>query len=81
MAIFSNRVPQNVPGKFYIDDQCTDCDLCRELAPNNIRRFDEGGYSYVYSQPATPEEIAACQEGVEGCPTFAVGNDGDNPQR
>ena len=80
MAIFADRYPQNVPGKYYITDQCTDCDLCRETAPNNIRRNDEGGHSYVYRQPTTPEEIAACEEGVQGCPTEAVGNDGEQPQ-
>lgn len=80
MAIFAERYPQNVPGKYYVTDQCTDCDLCREAAPNNIRRNDEGGYSYVYRQPTTPEEIAACEEGVQGCPTEAVGNDGDQDQ-
>jgi ferredoxin len=77
MATFQNRFPKNIPGKYYIDDQCTDCDLCRETAPNNIRRDDEMGMSYVYRQPTTPDEIAACEEGVGGCPTEAVGNDGD----
>ena len=80
MAIFAERYLQNVPGKYYVTDQCTDCDLCREIAPNNIRRNDEGGHSYVYRQPTTPEEIAACEEGVQGCPTEAVGNDGDQTQ-
>lgn len=77
MARFENRYPKNVPGKYYIDDQCTDCDLCRETAPRNIRRDDETGISYVYRQPGTAEEIAACEEGVGGCPTEAVGDDGD----
>ena len=77
MATFSERYPKNLPGRYYIDADCTDCDLCRELAPQNIRRDDEHGYSYVYRQPVTPEEIALCEEGVEGCPTSAVGNDGD----
>jgi len=79
MAVFANRYPQNVPGKYYIDDQCTDCDLCRESAPNNMRRNDEDGHSYVFHQPTTPEEIAGCEMGVAGCPTEAVGNDGDKP--
>jgi ferredoxin len=79
MADFFNRYPQNVPGKYYIDHQCTDCDLCRETAPNNIRRNDEGGHSYVFRQPETPEETALCEEGVAGCPTEAVGNDGNQP--
>lgn len=77
MAQFTHRYPLNVIGQFYIDDQCTDCDLCRELAPNNIRRDDHLGHSYVYRQPETEEEVAACMEGVHGCPTEAVGCDGD----
>ena len=80
MADFALRYPENVPGKYYIDDQCTDCDLCRESAPDNIRRNDEEGHSYVYRQPSTPAEIAGCELGVAGCPTEAVGNDGDQPQ-
>jgi ferredoxin len=78
MAKFINRHPRNVPGRFYVDADCTDCDLCRETAPKNIRRDDEHGYAYVYRQPTTPEEIASCEEGVEGCPTSAVGNDGES---
>ncbi|MBK1884737.1 ferredoxin [Luteolibacter pohnpeiensis] len=74
---FAHRYPLNVPGKFYVDDQCTDCDLCRECAPNNIRRDDRYGQSYVYKQPESDEEVAAIMEGVEGCPTEAVRNDGD----
>lgn len=81
MANFEERYPQNVAGKYYITVQCTDCDLCRAQAPNNIRRNDEGGHSYVYRQPTTPEEIVACEEGVDGCPTGAVGDDGDKTHR
>ena len=77
MAEFENRYPLNVPGKFYVDDQCTDCDLCRECAPNNVRRDDRMGFSYVHKQPENESEIAGLMEGVEGCPTDAVGADGD----
>ncbi|MCX7915884.1 MAG: ferredoxin [Verrucomicrobiae bacterium] len=76
MAVFSNRYPDNVPGRFYVDDQCIDCDLCRETAPDNFTRNDNGGYSYVFKQPTTPEEEARCKEAMEGCPVEAIGNDG-----
>jgi len=77
MAIFTNRYPLNVPGKFYVDDQCTDCDFCRECAPNNVRRDDRLGHSYVYKRPENQGEVDALMEGVEGCPTEAVGKDGE----
>lgn len=58
----ANRYPENVPGKFYVDDQCIDCDLCRETAPANFKRNDDGGHSYVYKQAENPEEEARCKE-------------------
>ncbi|MEY4090136.1 MAG: hypothetical protein RJB55_2407 [Verrucomicrobiota bacterium] len=77
MANKSDKWPVNVPGKFYVDQQCIDCDLCRETAPGSFSRYDEGGYSYVMKQPTTEEEVAQCMEALEGCPVEAIGNDGD----
>src|SRR5205814_1535319 len=76
MADAANKYPENVDGKFYVDDQCIDCDLCRETAPANYKRNDDGGHSFVYKQPESPEEEALCKEAMEGCPVEAIGNDG-----
>ena len=76
MADVANKYAENVPGKFYVDDQCIDCDLCRETAPANFKRNDDGGHSYVYKQPETPEEEGLCKEAMEGCPVEAIGSDG-----
>jgi ferredoxin len=76
MADVANKYAENVPGKFYVDDQCIDCDLCRETAPANFKRNDDGGHSYVYKQPESPEEEGLCKEAMEGCPVEAIGNDG-----
>jgi len=76
MADAANKYAENVAGKFYVDDQCIDCDLCRETAPANFKRNDDGGHSYVYKQPETPEEEALCKEAMEGCPVEAIGSDG-----
>jgi len=76
MATFDNRYPQNVPGKYYVDDQCLDCDLCREMMPGVFTRNDAGGVSFVQRQPGTAEEVTLCEEVVEGCPLGAVGSDG-----
>src|SRR6516162_4462264 len=76
MADVANRYPQNVAGRFYVDDQCIDCDLCRETASANFTRDDDGGHTYVLKQPETPEEEALCKEAMEGCPVEAIGNDG-----
>ena len=78
MADIANKYAENVSGKFYVDDQCIDCDLCRETAPVNFTRSDDGGYSYVFKQPTTPEEEALCKEAMEGCPVEAIGNNGED---
>jgi ferredoxin len=76
MADIANRYPENVTGKYYVDNQCIDCDLCRETAPENFTRNDDGGYSFVKKQPESPEEEAQCKEAMEGCPVEAIGNNG-----
>ena len=75
---FKTRMAFNVAGKFYVGDKCLDCDLCREIAPSNFARTDEGGYSYVKKQPETPEELAACREAMAGCATETIFDDGDS---
>ena len=76
MATFANKYPDNTPGKFYVDDQCIDCDLCRETAPNNFTRNEDGGYSFVFKQPVSADEEVLCKEAMEGCPVEAIGHDG-----
>lgn len=77
MADKNDKRPEGVTGKFYVDSQCIDCDLCRETAPANFVRQDDGGYSYVYKQPENQAEVDKCMEALEGCPVDAIGKDGD----
>jgi ferredoxin len=76
MADPSRKVDQNVEGRFYVDDTCIDCDLCRETAPLNFKRDDRGRYSYVFHQPTEPAQEAACVAAREECPVEAIGRDG-----
>jgi len=76
MADKDNRYAQNISGAYYVDDQCIDCDLCRETAPANFKRDEDGGHSYVYKQPESEDERVLCEEALAGCPVEAIGNDG-----
>jgi ferredoxin len=76
MAEKTMRLPQNVPGPYYVDESCIDCDLCRTTAPDFFRRSDDVGFSAVYRQPGTPEEKNVAEEARQGCPTESIGNDG-----
>ncbi len=73
MPNIEDRLPQNAPGRFYVDNSCTDCDLCRGHAPEFFRRDDDLGYSIVFRQPVTDAEIQLCVEALEGCPTESIG--------
>lgn len=77
MADRDNKNSENKTGQFYVDDQCIDCDLCRETAPANFTRDDDGGHSFVFKQPETDEERAQCEEAMAGCPVEAIGSDGE----
>jgi ferredoxin len=76
MADVANKYTDNITGTYYVDNQCIDCDLCRETAPDNFKRNDDGGYSFVYKQPENDTETARCKEAKEGCPVEAIGDNG-----
>ena len=78
MANKAEKWEQNAPGKFYVDQQCIDCDLCRETATGFFARSDEGGFTYICKQPTTAEETALCAEAMSSCPVEAIGDDGDS---
>ncbi len=77
MADKSAKLADNVPGKFYVDDTCIDCDACRASAPDNYSRNDDAGYSYVSKQPQNEQEMQLCNDAMEACPVEAIGDDGD----
>ncbi|HEY5991670.1 MAG TPA: ferredoxin [Candidatus Udaeobacter sp.] len=76
MSDRNGRVKENVPGPFYVDSSCIDCDVCRDAAPNNFTRFFRHAYCYVSKQPENKMEREACEEALAACPVEAIGNDG-----
>ena len=73
MPNLTERLPQNIPGRYYVASNCIDCDLCRETAPAFFKRDEEIGFSIVYRQPATSEELTLAEDAREGCPVEAIG--------
>jgi len=55
----------------------TEADEWLERARSAIKRNDDGGHSFVYKQPESPDEEALCKEAMEGCPVEAIGSDGN----
>jgi ferredoxin len=76
MANRADKQPENIDGRYYVDTECIDCDVCRDTAPGNFTRQEDGGYSFVYKQPENQEEEDQCKEAMESCPVEAIGCDG-----
>lgn len=76
MATLTERLPENAPGKYYVDASCIDCDQCRVAAPQIFGRNEDQGLSYVIRQPATPDELAEVEDILAGCATVSIGNNG-----
>jgi ferredoxin len=74
---YHERWPENVRGKYYVDQQCLDCAFCADLAPGHFSRNEASGYYFVSRQPASAEEVARLEEAVAGCPCEAIYADGD----
>jgi glyoxylase-like metal-dependent hydrolase (beta-lactamase superfamily II)/ferredoxin len=73
MADRKRRLPQNLPGEFFVDETCIDCDACRQVAPATFR--DHGDQSSVYAQPRTPAETQRALMALVACPTASIGTE------
>ncbi len=71
MANPDKRWPENVPGEFFVDTTCIDCDTCRQLAPDTFE--DAGEYSFVYAQPQTEGQRRQALRALLACPTGSIG--------
>ncbi|MGK5093988.1 ferredoxin [Deltaproteobacteria bacterium TL4] len=80
MADKARKFSNNISGKYYVDDECIDCSLCSEIAPDNFTVDMEAGHDYVYHQPMNQAQEALCLDAMDLCPVDAIGNDGDSPQ-
>ncbi|MGH9460477.1 MAG: MBL fold metallo-hydrolase [Vicinamibacteria bacterium] len=69
MADPGRRLEASVPGSWFVDDSCIDCDACRQIAP---RIFAEGdGHAVVAQQPESGDEDAF--RALVACPVGAIG--------
>src|SRR5215470_14068610 len=71
MANFNKRVPENVPGEFFVDSTCINCDTCRQLAPATFGEADD--FSFVRLQPTDAFERRRAFQALIACPTGSIG--------
>jgi glyoxylase-like metal-dependent hydrolase (beta-lactamase superfamily II)/ferredoxin len=71
MANPALRLPGNVPGDFFVDSSCIDCDACRQIAPEIF--LDSGDVSVVQHQPENAAETERALMALVACPTASIG--------
>ena len=72
MANLQQRLPENVPGDFFVDSTCIDCDTCSQIAPAIFR--DHGDQCSVHHQPQTDDETKSALMALVACPTGSIGS-------
>src|SRR5437867_2393455 len=72
MARLAERLPQNVPGEFFVDSTCIDCGICRWVAPASFGRSDSA-LSFVRRQPSSDAERERAFMALVACPTASIG--------
>ncbi|MBA2480262.1 MAG: MBL fold metallo-hydrolase [Planctomycetes bacterium] len=73
MATRARGHSENVPGSFFVDDTCIDCDTCRQVAP--LVFADAGDHSFVQLQPESDADVRLAARAVLCCPTNSIGSD------
>jgi glyoxylase-like metal-dependent hydrolase (beta-lactamase superfamily II)/ferredoxin len=71
MANPRKRVPDNLPGDFFVDSTCIDCDACRQIAPSVFGEAEET--SFVHAQPASAADRRQALRALLSCPTGSIG--------
>ncbi len=76
MADKSKKVPENVEGAYYVDEECISCGVCAGTAPENFVMKDDESYAFVKKQPESDSEKEQSEDALAACPVDAIGNDG-----
>lgn len=71
MATLAKKRSENLPGSFYVDSSCIDCETCRILAPEIFGEDSIG--SFVKKQPQSKQEEFHALQALVACPTTSIG--------
>jgi glyoxylase-like metal-dependent hydrolase (beta-lactamase superfamily II)/ferredoxin len=67
-----SRLPDNVDGVLYVNDQCINCAACSQFAPQSFARSDQQPFHVVYRQPQSALEIQQARQAILACPVAAI---------
>lgn len=70
-----SRLPENVPGKYYVNSDCIGSGVCARSAPEIFKIKGSSntlGFAYVAKQPEMSEEVDRVKDAIQGCPVDAI---------
>jgi glyoxylase-like metal-dependent hydrolase (beta-lactamase superfamily II)/ferredoxin len=79
MANPLKTVRENVPGDFFVDTTCIDCDTCRQIAPEVFAAGRDT--AYVHLQPNVPAARRNALRALLACPTGSIGDQADDDRK
>jgi glyoxylase-like metal-dependent hydrolase (beta-lactamase superfamily II)/ferredoxin len=79
MADHKKRLDSNVPGNFFVDATCINCDTCRQLAPLSFEEI--GDYSAVSRQPQDELQTHQAYQALLACPVGSIGTEHSDKSR
>ncbi len=77
MSTIAVKLQDNVPGKYYVTNECNGCGVCFSHALQNFMYSNDSTYYFVYQQPADAREEEDILRAMEICPMNCIKDDGD----
>lgn len=71
------KLQDNVPGKYYVTDECNGCGVCFSQALQNFMYSNDSTYYFIYQQPIDAGEEEDIRHAIELCPMNCIKDDGD----
>lgn len=78
MADKNSKVPENVPGPWYVDNElCTPCRVCLDEAGDLLQYNADESKVFFFKQPESADELAHAASARDVCPQAAIAEDGE----
>lgn len=77
MVSVAVRLQNNVPGKYYVTNECDGCGICFAQALQNFMYSNDSTFYFVCQQPADPREEEDIRQATELCPMNCIKDDGE----
>ena len=61
--------------KYKVSEECIGCSACVGAAEDNFEMDDDTSLAYLKKQPESDDELALCEDALDGCPVDAISSD------